>query len=274
MGAALALDIGSGSKKALGFFPIPRAARVLYVQIEDTKEMTAKRLSLLARRQITPNLKTVCNLKILTRCPLDLMDPSSFAGFEAELKRFKPEVIIFDVFRRLFHGNVLDAKDTADFLKLMDKIRDEWDCATVMVHHARKGESPEIQTRALGSVNLTAWADVLVFLTGKRQLGAGSVSDIAIDSKGDVASEKSLVIRVDETRVPMVRVLDQERCDIGVLRACVRKNPGLNQKELIAASGFGEKKLCPLLKAAIEKGLLCVKRGNRKSLKYFIPRKR
>ena len=274
MGAALALDIAFGAKKALGYFPIPKAAKVLYVQVEDTRAMTQQRLRLLAQQQARSSSKTLFNLKIVTRCSLNLMDPESLNALEEVIKRFRPDVVMFDVLRRLFRGNVLDAKDTADFLQVLDKFRDKWNCAVVLVHHARKGESAEVQTKALGSVNIAAWADVLLFLSGKQRVGQGSVSKLHIDSKASTSPEEDLVLRVDETKSPMVRVLDQKQCDISALRSCVRKRPGINQTQLIAASGFGEKKLCPLLKAAIEKGLLCVKRGNRKSLNYFIPRKR
>jgi AAA domain len=47
MGAALAMNVAAGSPKALGFFPITRAARTLYVQIEDTAHMTANRMKML-----------------------------------------------------------------------------------------------------------------------------------------------------------------------------------------------------------------------------------
>jgi AAA domain len=201
------------------------------------------------------------------------MEPKWLNSLELELQKFKPELIVLDVFRRLFRGNVLDSKDTSEFLQILDTLRDKYGCAIVLVHHAKKGETPEIQTRALGSVNLTAWADVLIFLHGKRKVGKGTVSNIHLDSKGAIGEERQLVIRVDETKNPMVRVLDQERCDISVLRRCVREKPGLNQKELMAKSGFGEKKLRPLLERAIERGLLRKKRGRRKTLCYFIPKR-
>jgi hypothetical protein len=57
------------------------------------------------------------------------------------------------------------------------------------------------------------------------------------------------------------------------LRSWVRKEPGLNQKEL-RKSGFGEKKLRPLLERAIERGLLRKKRGNRNTWRYFLPKQR
>jgi hypothetical protein len=114
----------------------------------------------------------------------------------------------------------------------------------------------------------------LILLWGKRRVGNGTVSNIKFVSKAAIDEERQLVIRVDETRFPMVRVLDQERCDIDMLRACIRQNPGLNQKELMQKSGFGEKKLRPLLHRAIELGLLCEKHGKRKTLRYFLPKPR
>ena len=91
------------------------------------------------------------------------MEPKWLNSLELKLQKFKPELIVLDVFRRLFRGNVMDAKETAEFLRVLDKLRDKYGCAIVLVHHAKKGETPEIQTKALGSVNLTAWADVLIF---------------------------------------------------------------------------------------------------------------
>jgi hypothetical protein len=273
MGVALAMNVAAGSPRALKFFRVPRPARTLYVQVEDTTQMTANRMKMLYDKQVGRSSKAVGNLKVISRCPLNLLDPKWLASFELELQKFKPELIVLDVFRRLFRGNVLDSKDTSEFLQILDTLRDKYRCAVVLIHHAKKGETPEIQTKALGSVNLTAWGDVLIFLSGKRKLGKGTVSNIQLDSKSTVEESRQLVIRVDETKNPMVRVLDQERCDIGVLRSWVRKEPGLNQKEL-RKSGFGEKKLRPLLERAIERGLLRKKRGNRNTWRYFLPKQR
>ena len=274
MGVALAMDVAAGKPKALGFFRVPRAAKTMYIQVEDTVAMTRKRVSNLYEKQIGRASKTTLNLKILPRYPLNLMDSQCLAAFEKEIEKFRPEVIILDVFRRLFRGNVMDAKETAEFLQVLDTLRDKYGSAIVLVHHAKKGETPEIQTKALGSINLTGWAEVLMYLCGKQRLGNGSVSNLHIDSKAASRSERQLVIRVDETRFPMVRVLDQERCDIDVLRQCVRGKPGLNQKELMAKSGFGEKKLRPLIQRAIELGLLQEEPGKRKELRYFFPKPR
>ena len=274
MGAALAMDVATGSPTALGFFPVPRAARTLYVQVEDTAHMTANRMRMLYEKQVGRSTKTVGNLKVISRCPLNLMDPKWLDSLERALQKFKPELIVFDVFRRLFRGNVLDAKETAEFFRVLDVLRDRYKCAIVLVHHAKKGDTPEIQTKALGSVNLAAWADVLILLWGKRRVGNGTVSNIKLVSKAAIDEERQLVIRVDETKNPMVRVLDQERCDIDMLRACARQEPGLNQKELMAKSGFGEKKLRPLIQRAIELGLLREQHGKRKELRYFLPKPR
>jgi len=269
MGAALAMDVAAGSPKALGFFQVPTVARTLYVQIEDTTHMTANRMKMLYEKQAGRSTRTIGNLKVISRCPLNLMDPKWLDSLQLELQKFKPELIVLDVFRRLFRGNVLDAKETAEFLRVLDVLRDKYKCAIVLVHHAKKGDSPEIQTKALGSVNLAAWADVLILLWGKRRVGNGTVSNIKLVSKAAIDEERQLVIVVDETKRPMVRVLDQERCDINVLRQCIREKPGLNQKELMQKSGFGEKKLRPLLKRAIERHLLREEHGKRKELIYF-----
>ncbi len=267
-GIGFAMDAAAGTPRALGFFEVPRAIKTLYVQVEDTEHMTKTRMRTLYANQVGRTSKITGNLMVLPRCALNLMDPQSFDSFRREVEQFRPELIVLDVFRRLFRGNVADAKETTEFLEILDSLRDDYGCAIVLVHHAKKGETHEIQTRALGSVNLTAWADVLIYLTGKRQVGRASVSRLYIESKSGMLEDKQLVVRVDEDETPMVRVLDEEQCEIDSAIACVRENPGFNQQQLVGKSGFPEKKLRSLLKLAVDRGLLREKHGHGKTLLY------
>jgi RecA-family ATPase len=190
-----------------------------------------------------------------------------------EIAAFQPGLIVFDVFRRLFRGNVMDAQETARFLQILDELRDICGSAVVLVHHAKKGETPEIQTRALGSVNLTAWADVLIYTGGKRRLGSASVADLQIESKTAMLDQDKLRLTVDSESIPMVRVWSEQEHEMTVLRNVVQANPGLNQKQLTEASAFPDKKLRELLKRAVEKGLLREEKGSRKELLYFPAKK-
>jgi len=173
------------------------------------------------------------------------------------------------VFRRLFRGNVADSKETAEFLAIIDKLRDTYGCAVLLVHHAKKGETSEMQTKALGSINLTAWADVLLYVSGKRQIGRASVSRLQIESKATTIPENDLILRVDGNELPMVSVLSEFKFELDPVVALVTREPGLNQKELQQKLGYPENKLRQLLKRAKREGVLREKRGRGKTLCYF-----
>jgi hypothetical protein len=266
LAAGLVIDVACG-RKALGYFHVPCPVKTLYVQVEDPPFVTQNRMKELAQSQRSGRACGMLN--IIPRCPLNLMDPEWMAALTREIAKFRPELVVLDVFRRLFRGNVADSQETARFLQGLDTLRDEYGCAVLLVHHARKAETAEIQTRALGSVNLTAWADVLLYTGGKKRIGNASVGDLYIESKTVTLDEDKWRVTVDSEAVPMVGVCSELEYDMTWVQLVVREHPGLNQKQLEEPSGFKEKRLRKLLKRAVEKHLLREERGSRKELLYF-----
>src|ERR1700726_2701007 len=200
---AVALDAAIGRGKALGYFDVPRPVRVLLVQIEDPASRTKTRLQRLreARRQNPyPG-----NLKIITRCPLNLMDQRWVSQLEAVIAKQKTELIVFDVFRRLFRGDVNSAEDTASFLEQVDALRDKYGVAAWIVHHSNKKSEGEMMTKALGSINLTAWADVLLHFKHKQESKGITTCSLEIETK-DEAIDDELKVILDDEGEPMLRV--------------------------------------------------------------------
>ena len=269
--AALALDASCG-RKALGFFEVPHPVKTLFVQVEDPEFLTRERMCELTMsqtgRQPFPGM-----LKIVPRCPLNLMDEGWLGALTRELELFKPELLVLDVLRRLFKGNVVDAKETAEFLAVLDKLRDIYGCAIVLVHHARKGESAEIQSRALGSVNLTAWADVLIYTGGKHRVGTASIADLEIETKSAFLEKTDLDLVVDSEAWPMVQVLQKGKFESMLLQGLIRSSPGLNQTDLERESGIPEKQLRKLLQVGEAEGSWAPQHGDRKTIRYFPSKK-
>jgi AAA domain len=270
MAAALAIDAACG-RKALGFFHVPKPVKTLYLQVEDPEFLTRDRLRKLREKQgfQRRNFGTIM-MRVGPRCGLNLLDPEWLAALTNEIAESKPKLVIFDVFRKLFRGNVADSKETAEFLAIIDKFRDMYGCAVLMVHHAKKGETSEIQTKALGSINLTAWADTLLFVSGKRLVGNASVSKLQIESKAAINPQKDLILRVDEDESPMVSVLQESKFELGPIVALITREPGLNQTELQQKLKYPENKLRGILKKAVQEGTLRQKRGSGKTLCYSI----
>ena len=140
------------------------------MQVEDPEHLTRGRLRELHDKQGSNKGYATFMLSVVPRCGLNLLDSEWLAALTKEIADSKAKLVILDVFRRLFRGNVADSKETAEFLAVLDKFRDTYGCAVLLVHHAKKGETAEMQTKALGSINLTAWADVLLYVSGNVKL--------------------------------------------------------------------------------------------------------
>ena len=266
MAAALAVDAASG-RKALGYFDVPRRVKTLYVQVEDTAVHTQARLRALYDNQ--GDNKPVGMLHVIPRCGLNLTEPKWIEQLALAIERLKPELLIFDVLRRLFRGNVSDSEQTAKFLEVLDTFRDKHGCAEMMVHHAKKTEAAEIQAQALGSVYLAAWADVLLYTHSKRSLADMTVAKLTVETKSGTVEKNHLSVAVSEKNWPMVSVGEESMFERNYLLSCIEENPGLNQQQLQQVSGIAEKRQRDVLKMAVEERLIKVTHGRRKELFYY-----
>jgi hypothetical protein len=202
---AVALDAAIGDRKALGYFTIPHPVRTLLVQVEDPLARTKSRLQRLHEARPFRRNPYPGNLLIITRCSLNLNDPVWVARLEEVIAKQKTELIILDVFRRLFRGNVNSAEDTAAFFERVDALRDKYHLAIWFVHHSNKNVEAGMMTRALGSINLTGWAEVLLHFKDKKQLGGTTSCRLEIETKDQVIDGELKVI-LDDEDCPMLRV--------------------------------------------------------------------
>ena len=203
--SAVALDAAIGNCKALGYFDVPRPVRVLLVQIEDSLARTKSRLQRLHEARPFRRNPFPGNLIVITRCPLNLNDPEWIARLEEVIAKQKTELVIFDVFRRLFRGNVNSAEDTAAFFERVDALRDKYRLAVWIVHHSNKNAEAAMMTRALGSINLTGWAEVLLHFKEKQQSGSTTTCKLEIETK-DQAIDYELKVILDDQEYPMLQV--------------------------------------------------------------------
>ncbi len=180
----IALDLAIAAacgQDFLGRFSVPKPVRVLLVQIEDRAVELQKRLLNI----VTANgsLPAQGMLHIIPRRSLNLMDEACRKEFHKVLAQVRPDIVILDVFRRFFRGDVNSPKESAEFLEILDEFRDKYGCAIVLVHHARKDTKGAMQTHALGSTYLAAWADVLIQITNKQTQGDSISVELEIESK-------------------------------------------------------------------------------------------
>ncbi len=195
-------------RPALGHFSVASPRRVLLVQVEDRPPEVQKRIAALIEshgaRGPAPGM-----LQIIPRCPLNLLSSDWRDELEEAIEAQKSEIVFLDVFRRLFRGDVLSARDTALFLEVLDAIRDKHGCAIVLAHHSKKATTGDTQTDSLGSINLPAWGDVLLRLDGKEVRGETTCVELNIETKSEQTPEP-LTIVLDPKAKPMLRVQSSE----------------------------------------------------------------
>lgn len=237
----LALDLAIAAacgQDFLGRFSVPKPVRVLLVQIEDRTVELQKRLLNIVTAD--GNLPAPGMLKIIPRRSLNLMDKACRKEFHKVLAEVRPDIVILDVFRRFFRGDVNSPKESAEFLDILDEFRDEYGCAIVLVHHARKDTKGAMQTHALGSTYLAAWADVLIQITNKQTQGDSISVELEIESKS--GSEPDPIRVVFNPNGSPILVAEAGGRDSEIERARAALEEKWTVKELTAVLGVSAAK--------------------------------
>lgn len=180
-----------------GTLAVTKPVRTYLAQLEDWPgELQSRIGTFLVKRQFS-----ACeagNVRILPRCDLDLTVDSHFAFLLGRLQEFKPDLVILDVLRKFFSGDVNSPKETAAFLKRLDQLQDLVQCALMLVHHENR-KKEELMLAAAGSYNWAGWAEVMIHFSRKTEAktdnGPVTAVEIEVDTKaGPPIETKRLVL--------------------------------------------------------------------------------
>jgi KaiC/GvpD/RAD55 family RecA-like ATPase len=165
----------------LGKLLVNRAVRTLLVQVEDSPGQFKQRV----RQLMSTSQFLGCdekNIRFIPRCDLDLLNEEHFQRLLAEIKEFKPDLVILDVVRRIFSGDINSPKETRDFLERVDRLRGATHCTIALVHHENK-KKEEIMLSSAGSYNLPTWGKVLIKFSRKveKKTPTGDVTSVEIE---------------------------------------------------------------------------------------------
>ena len=171
--------------EALGKLVVVRPVRTLLMQMEDFPGELQYRIGQLALTQQFLGCDAKA-LKIVPRCQFNLPDEEWYQELLREVTEFKADVVVLDVVRRIFRGDINSPKDTTAFLEAIDRLRDATGCAVVLVHHEnKKGE--ELMTASAGSYTLPSWANVMIKFSRKveEKTAEGNITrvELEIDNK-------------------------------------------------------------------------------------------
>jgi hypothetical protein len=200
---ALALALG---QPVCGKFRVPARRRVLFLEEEDPKRRTQRRLKALLRgRGLDPDDPAIRRdlgawFRIEVFSGFRLTDPAQVARLRAALATFKPHVVYFDVLRKIARADLNKADQAQAITDILDDLKREHDVVFRVLHHFRKIQGAYRAGRGSqeigGSYVWGAWAEDSVFLEpiGRKQ---GSVKLEVQTKDGAVLPAHRLKIAVD-----------------------------------------------------------------------------
>jgi hypothetical protein len=106
-----------------------------------------------------------------------------------DLLETKPKLIVIDTLHRNFFGDENSAKDMAQFIGNLDKIRERYHCTVLIVHHVGNGD----QNRARGSSSLKAAVD-----SSFRLELNGEIRSLVCDKSKDARPPASISFELNE----------------------------------------------------------------------------
>ena len=177
------LSVAMGATKAgtlLGKLIVPRDVRTLYFAVEDNPGDVRKRMRNLIYSKTFPDWDPKA-LALWTRPPggFDIMDEGDFQELLGGIAEHKADLLVIDVMRRIFRGDINSPKESGALCEQFDRLRDSTGAAIAVVHHEnRKGE--DIMRAGAGSFNFAGWADVMIQL--KRKIETGTISRVEVQA--------------------------------------------------------------------------------------------
>lgn len=153
----LAISVATG-KPFLNKFEVNEAQRVLVFFAEDTQAIQEERIQLIkAAKGIADNIP---NLGIVvSEQALRLDTAEGVAALRAAVESFRPSLLILDPFIRMHQISESDSTAVAGVLSPLRKLKDEFGCGVLMVHHATKGSK-----NLRGSTEFAAWGETNLFM--------------------------------------------------------------------------------------------------------------
>jgi DNA-binding transcriptional ArsR family regulator len=168
----------------LGKLEVAKPVRSYLASIEDPGGTLQWRIKQLMKtgtfRDVEPSLVKICPR---TQGAYDIMDEQTFQWLCRDAKDHKSELVILDVLRRWFQGDINSPKESAALCEQFDRLRDITGAALLVVHHENRKEA-DLMRAAAGSFNIPGWANAVIQFKRKMQQGELiSHVEIEVDNK-------------------------------------------------------------------------------------------
>jgi putative DNA primase/helicase len=188
--------------RVLGRFTTQRPLRTIYGQFEDRRGEVQTRL----RKFVTSHDGLQPSdefLRIMVGRSINLMEESSRASLEALLQESKPDLLVLDVLRAIFAGNINETEQVKPFLDYLDTLCEKFKTALILVHYVTKhGDTAS----AAGSSYFDGWPELLIHIRNKRKLATCTMAEL--EFRGRCTDLDPISVVYDETASPIFSAVD------------------------------------------------------------------
>lgn len=220
----IAQAIATGTK-VLGAFEVPRPARVLLVQEEDDANTVSERYALLKKGHALPE-PVVGHILFSIHNGLKIDNPTTVNAFRSHLtdlgaKGMLPDLIIFDVLNKLHDGNDANQKQATAVMRAFEKLRRDFGCAIIIIHHFGKKSGKRGNQRMRGSSVFAGWSENSLYVSR-----SGNKIDVEVENK--FAQTENFSYKI-ESGVDSVKLVIAE--DKGFVLPPIEERIGLSKRD-------------------------------------------
>lgn len=181
-----------------GDIPVYRdGCSVLYVQSEISEPLLHQRMkpmwTNLTGRKIEAPLKPMW----VATSPFLVLDMDwGYNELRDTIEELRPEVVILDPVYKFMSGSITDPNSVGNFVRSLDKLIADYNCALILLHHTRKPPVGQLQEASgasddmVGAQTFSSWADTVLKIQPKGgDLGGNNIvlkCDVARHAKEEI----------------------------------------------------------------------------------------
>lgn len=143
----------ANGKPFLGVYKVPQARTVLLIQEESGRAAFKERV-----RRVSLAYGESDNLFLISNRPFNLEEKMGYERLKMEIAKVRPALLILDPLSSFVRGNQNDAQNMGNFIRSLVDLRNEFDMAVAIVHHAKKSDPKQFR----GSSVLHASSEVTI----------------------------------------------------------------------------------------------------------------
>lgn len=265
--------VAAGQADFLGK-PVHHSGPVLIVQNENSSWIIQERLGHMANNRnlagsASHNMRTVkitwgrqVPMLFVNQQGFSLDDAGMLDALEELISRERPVAVNLDPLYLMFSGDVNSAKDLNPALNWLLRIKQEYGCSVILVHHYNKGgESKRGGQRMLGSTTLHGWIESAWYIQALEAVNGRAHLSLDREFRGAGIYEKQLITIGEKVNIQLGTPVDHTDEILSVLEHAET----LAVTDLVRATGLKRDEVQTLLDRLVNEGRV-TKEGQRYAL--------